>query len=1487
MKNKSFKVALFILFIFFSWTMHGAISAEERTALIALYNSTNGDSWTYNYGWKDGTLHTDGFALPGTENNWEGITIYDDHVTVIDLSSNNIKGNIPGQLGDLKYLRTLDLSNNGNSLKGSIPSALGNLGSIRKLRLNNNQLKNSIPSELGSLNSLQELKLNNNKLSGTIPTSLMNLTNLSFLSISNNCLNAVDEQLYEWLNNHEADWNSNQSSCNVAPSIIVTAPAADVTIPHHGGVTISWDGTDPDSDVLVGIFSDNDRNFENGGLEEIAWVQSKDGSYGWHGQSPNWGFYLGTYFICCTIEDESGQSYAYADGRVIVDEWIEVKTPNGGEIWIVGSSHQIEWEASDNLGPLSIFYVDGSDGSNTFIDSVSEDVRSYQWIVPNNVSTECKILVENNWDGGAEDQSDNSFSILTEPLKPSVTTNSLSSITSSGAIGGGDVTSDGGASVTARGVCWSTFTYPASAESTTTDGNGTGSFTSTITGLNPNTLYYVWAYATNSVGTTYGQYKRLTTLANATVPTVTTNDVSLVDSDSAFCGGNVASDGGAIVTACGVCWSKSSNPTTADFFTTDGSGTGSFTSSITGLDISTTYYVRAFATNSVGTAYGEERNFSTLSTATSPTVTTNAVSSITSNSAVCGGNVTSDGGAAVTARGVCWSTSTNPTTANSSASGGNGTGSFTANISGLDNNTTYYVRAFATNSIGTSYGTQRSFTTASQSSGHTLYIKSSPGTGIRISLSAKDKDGKGDGVTPFTRSYNTAANVTLTAPSYNNGKEFLHWLVDNKVQTGQSINLSMDRDHTAKAVYQASTYILTIQSSQDSVPITVVPNDNNGLGNGNTQFYRTYDGGTDVTLTAPAMYNGKNFLKWLVDGIEYTTREIQITMDDNHTAQAVYQSATYSLSIQSSPSGVDITVTPPDNNGDGDGSTNFNRTYNSGTSVILTAPTSFAGGSFINWEVNGKEFTDSTVQVTMEGNQTAVAYYETSTPPEIAVNRDSFNLGYIIGTDYQPTESITIYNSGGGTINWTASTGKDRITFSPASGTNYGNLKVTMSPVGLSPGKFSGPIYISDPLVSNSPVEVTVNLWVKAQKDWESPHGEFATPTDSAQVSGSLPVTGWVLGDTGVQRVEIFREDGNSLVYIGDAVFVEGVRTDIEAAYPDYPMHYKAGWGYMMLTNFLPNDGNGTFKIHAIASGNTGKKTTLGVRTIIVDNANAVNPFGTIDTPGQGGTISGSNYVNWGWVLTPSPNSIPTDGSTIDVFVDSVNLGHPTYNNYREDIATMFPGYANSNGAFGYLKINTTAYNNGSHQIWWIATDNAGNADGIGSRFFNILNTGTGQAQNIINLHPGTNDIRQTGRLIFPMNKYDGLSAIPFNNSEPITVRRGFKQNKIPQQLFPLHDGSTELIIHETEPFELHLEAIQEPALFSPSPGYFYGYMLVGEELRPLPVGSTLDTQKAIFYWIPGPGFFGDYDLLFVKKESNGEMWKKQIRLTIVPKFSR
>jgi uncharacterized protein (TIGR02145 family) len=389
---------------------------------------------------------------------------------------------------------------------------------------------------------------------------------------------------------------------------------------------------------------------------------------------------------------------------------------------------------------------------------------------------------------------------------PTISTFSITNITDVTASGGGLITSDGGAEVSTRGVCYSTQENPTTLDPKTTDGNGTGQFISSLTGLDPGSLYHVRAYATNSVGTSYGADLSFSTLGqvpealpqlatnilttsvtlNGTVnanyvPTIVTFEYGVTTSYGQTVTASQSPVSGNSLTNVTAYISGLSEGTTYHFriktvnslgttfstdimFTTLGQMPEAITQSATNISVTgatlngtvnanylsttvtfeygtttsygqtviavqspvtgnsaitisaaisdlnqgTTYHFRIKAVNSLGTAYGEDETFTTLNV---PTLSTTHITVITNNSAQSGGSIISSGGAAINLYGVCWSISPNPTVADSHSRDGTGTGSFVSNITGLSKVTNYYVRAYAVNSVGTAYGDELSFYT--------------------------------------------------------------------------------------------------------------------------------------------------------------------------------------------------------------------------------------------------------------------------------------------------------------------------------------------------------------------------------------------------------------------------------------------------------------------------------------------------------------------------------------------------------------------------------------------------------------------------------------------------------------------------------------------------------------------------------------------------------------------------------------------------------
>ena len=327
---------------------------------------------------------------------------------------------------------------------------------------------------------------------------------------------------------------------------------------------------------------------------------------------------------------------------------------------------------------------------------------------------------------------------------PSVTTASATNIGPWTAVSGGEVTAAGASAITERGVCWSTSQNPTTSNPRTLDGNGIGVFVSNLPGLAPSTTYYVRAYAVNASGTAYGNEISFTTLpASSGLPTVSTNNATYnAGNGSVSTGGNISADGGSAVTVRGVCWSINVNPTINDSKTTNGPGTGNFTSTINGLTQGTTYYIRAYATNANGTSYGNNVSIA-IPEITSPGVPTVSTNNSTYNAAsstiTSGGNVSADGGSAITSRGVCWSTNPNPTIAGNKTSDGSGTGSFSSVLPGIAANNTYYIRAYATNNAGTAYGNQ--VTVSTNTTTGTFAVGQQFGGGIIFYIDATGQHG--------------------------------------------------------------------------------------------------------------------------------------------------------------------------------------------------------------------------------------------------------------------------------------------------------------------------------------------------------------------------------------------------------------------------------------------------------------------------------------------------------------------------------------------------------------------------------------------------------------------------------------------------------------------------------------------------------------------------------------------------------------------------
>jgi hypothetical protein len=513
----------------------------------------------------------------------------------------------------------------------------------------------------------------------------------------------------------------------------------------------------------------------------------------------------------------------------------------------------------------------------------------------------------------------------------------------------------------------------------------------------------------------------------------------------------------------------------------------------------------------------------------------------------------------------------------------------------------------------------------------------------------------------------------------------------------------------------------------------------------------------------------------------------------------------------------------------------------------------------------------------------ALQYNSTIDKPKMTLDKTSLRFaattnGMFLTHGTSP-QTVVLAQDGPGTVTWTAASNQPWLTVTPASGTGSGELSVWIASGQSLPLSGETAATITVTLTGSVDTVLTTDVIIRTFPDGttSTPFGLVETPSSNlVGITGAIPITGWALDDVEVTNVYICRAPlpsegrlhacgGRTLVTIGTAALIDGARLDVQAAFPSAPRASRAGWGFMLLTNMLPNQGNGTYAFSVYAQDREGNMSLLGERTLTVDNANATRPFGAIDTPTQGGLASGSSFVNFGWALTPQTKTIPFDGSTISVLVDGVSQGNVSYDHFRSDIASLFPGLNNSNGAVGFKILDTTSLANGTHTISWIVTDDQGVTEGIGSRFFTVAN-GTGALTGAATQSAARQRLRA--------RVHANIEALPLDRT-PIRGRRGWDLAS-PLRAFDAGDsGRTVVRSEEVSRVELHV-----------GPGPSEGYLRTSEGLAALPIGSKLDPDTGVFTWAPGVGFVGAYDLVFVRQHAEEPAARREVRIVLHPKGS-
>ena len=584
------------------------------------------------------------------------------------------------------------------------------------------------------------------------------------------------------------------------------------------------------------------------------------------------------------------------------------------------------------------------------------------------------------------------------------------------------------------------------------------------------------------------------------------------------------------------------------------------------------------------------------------------------------------------------------------------------------------------------------------------------------------------------------------------------------------------------------------------------------------------------------------------------------------------------------------------------------------SSIQLTAPagcawTATSGASFIT--ITGAASGSGTANITVNVQANASASFrsgtvtiggqtltvnQNGTGPAFAIDRTSLVFGatnnFVTLPSKTSAQTVRLTQGAGtGTVTWTAASNRPWLTVTPANGTGSGVLTIDVQFVQGLASTQTGTVTVGLTGAGNANTfTITVTLNVVNGTVSAAPFGSFDSPLNgTAGVTGSIAVTGWALDDVEVSRVRIFRDavagEPAGFVFVGDATLVDGARSDVVATYPAFPRNTRAGWGYLLLTNFLPNAGNGAFRFTAFVDDVEGHTTMLTGPTISCSNASSIAPFGAIDTPAQGAMVSGT-INNFGWTLirnlAPAARADVPGGATVNVVIDGAVRGTPSGWTSRSDIASLFPtGYANTASSVAVLPIDTTTLSNGVHTIAWGVVATNGQAAGVGSRFFTVSNSGV-----VLDAAPaGTSPVVSTPRILeLPRAaalRIGGAASLEDEvaaaavDMRPVTGRRGFVLDA-PYRTYRMLGGVTTVQSEELDRIELQLGCTAASSCA--------GYLRTPGGISPLPIGSHLVAASGVFTWQPGVGFLGGYDFTFVRWRGGRAASRQDVRIVLNPK---